>query len=123
MGVEDRLRVARNARADEDTAGLLGGSTVVDTTVTIDLASSLGRDAEVEVLDRIPVTDEKGLEVELVSTRPDAKRYDQADRGSPVRGGLRWSVTVPAGGKTRLELRYRVSFPSKNELQGGNRRE
>jgi hypothetical protein len=123
MGVEERIRVARNARADEDTAGLLGGSTVVDHAVTIDLTSSLGRPARVEVLDRLAVSDEKGLEVALEKSQPPPERYDQAERGMPVRGGLRWWIELPAGGKRTIELRWRLTLPSKNEVIGGNRRE
>jgi uncharacterized protein (TIGR02231 family) len=124
MGVEDRLRVARNARSDEDTAGLLGGSTVVTTMVTIDLTSSLGRDATVEVVDRIPVTDDKACEIDEAFHSPYMEPYDQAERGSIVRGGVRWrEVVVPAGGKQQLILRYKITFSSKSEIQGGNRRD
>ncbi|HEX2571688.1 MAG TPA: DUF4139 domain-containing protein [Polyangia bacterium] len=129
LGVEERIRVARNTRTSEDSAGLLGGSTVVEHEISIDLVSSLGREARIEVLERMPVTDEKALHVELLSARPagepsePAKPYDQADRGAPVRGGLRWRVTLPPGGKTTLVLRYRLTLPSKNEIVGGNRRE
>lgn len=126
LGVEERIRIARNARTSEDSAGLLGGSTVVEHEISIDLVSSLGREARVEVLERTPVTDEKGLHVELVATRATGEPpepYDQVDRGAPVRGGLRWRVTLPPGGKTTLLLRYRLTLPSKNEIVGGNRRE
>jgi hypothetical protein len=129
LGVEERIRVARNARTSEDSAGLLGGSTVVEHEISIELVSSLGREARVEIIERIPVTDEKTLHVELVAARSAGepaeppKPYDQADRGAPVRGGLRWGVSLPPGGKTTLVLRYRLTLPSKNEIVGGNRRE
>jgi hypothetical protein len=123
MGVEDRVRVARNVRTTEEEAGLLGGSTRVEHAVGIELVSSLGREAEVEVLERVPVSDEKGLEVEVLSTKPEAQKYDQAERGAPVRGGLRWRLPLPAGAKASIELRYRIVLPSKNEVVGGNRRD
>ncbi len=123
LGVEDGIRVARNARVDESTAGLLGGSIVVDSEVTIDLTSSLGREAKVEVVDRIPVTDEDGLDVELISSKPEAAEYDQSDRGSPIRKGLRWSLPLPPSGKGKVVFRYKLSFSGKSEIVGGNRRE
>jgi len=123
LGVEDRLRVARNARVEEGTTGLLGGSTSVEHAVTIDLSSALGREAEVVVLDRIPVSDDKDIDIKTLYVRPTAEAYTQAERGHPVRKGLRWQVTVPAGGKVRLELGYKLTLPSKNEIVGGNRRE
>lgn len=123
LGVEERLRVARNARVEEGSAGLLGGSTTVDHHVTIDVASSLGHPVAIEVIDRIPVTSDKDIEIKLVSSRPIAAKLPASDRGEPVRGGLSWKINVSAGEKQRIEIVYRVTLPAKNELVGGNRRE
>ncbi len=123
LGVEERVRVARNTRVEEGTAGLLGGSTTVEHTVTVDLSSSLGRAIEVSVLDRLPVSDEKDVEIKLLASQPQASAYTQADLGQPLRKGLRWEVGVPAGGKAKAEWRYRVTLPTKMEIVGGNRRE
>ncbi len=122
MGVDERLRAARNVRAKEDTAGLLGGDTIIDHTVSIELSSALGSPALVELIDRIPVTDEKTVEVTPRGARPEPERFTQAERGAAVRGGLRWEVIVPAGGRSAVEFGYRLTIPSKNELVGGNRR-
>lgn len=123
LGVEDRLRVARNARVEESSAGLLGGSLVVDHNVTVDLSSSLGHPATVDVLERVPVTDDKDVEIKVTYSRPEHEKYTQADRGAPVRRGARFTVTVPPGDKARIEYGYRVTLPAKNEIVGGNRRE
>lgn len=123
LGVEERVRVARNARTEEGTAGLLGGSTTLDHTVTTDLSSSLGRKITVEVIDRIPISDEKDVEIKILASQPQHSPYTQADLGQPVRRGLRWEVEVPAGGKAKVEHRYRITLPSKMEIVGGNRRE
>ena len=121
--MEERLRVARNARVEEGSAGLLGGSTTVDHHVTIDVASSLGHPVAIEVIDRIPVTVDKDLEIKLVSFKPAATKLEASAHGEPVRGGLSWKISVSPGEKTRIELTYRVTLPAKNELVGGNRRE
>ncbi len=123
MGVEQRIRVARNVRAREETAGILGGDAVVHHDVSIELASSLGQSALVEVVDRLPVTDDKTVEVTLTRSAPEHERYTQADRGSAVRGGMLWRAIVPAGAKLIIEYAYRVTLPSKNEVVGGNRRD
>ncbi len=122
MGLDERLRLARNVRAKEDTAGLLGGDTIIDHTVSIELSSALGSPALVEVIDRLPVTDEKSVEVTPKGARPEPERFTQAERGAAVRGGLRWEVIVPAGGRSAVEFSYRLTIPSKNEIVGGNRR-
>ncbi|MEZ4306695.1 MAG: DUF4139 domain-containing protein [Polyangiaceae bacterium] len=123
LGVEERVRVARSSRIEEGTAGLLGGSTTVDHTVTTELSSSIGRKISVEVLDRLPVSDDKDIEIKLLSSHPKASAYSQADLGQPLRKGLRWEVEVPAGGKAKIEHNYRITLPSKMEIAGGNRRE
>jgi hypothetical protein len=123
LGVEERLRVARNTRTQEGSSGLLGGSTTMTHSVKIELNSSLGRPAEVEVLERQPVTDDRAIEIERVSASPEPTAYDQADRGEPVRGGLGWRVTIPAGGAAVIEHQYRITLPAKCEIVGGNRRD
>ena len=80
MGCEDRVRVARNVRAEEESTGLLGGSTAMTHTVSIEVSSSLGQPIQIDVLDRMPVSEDKGLTVEMVyenrrtrrMTRPNA---------------------------------------------------
>ncbi|MDC3952599.1 DUF4139 domain-containing protein [Polyangium jinanense] len=123
LGVEDRVRIARNARVEESSAGLLGGSTVVDHHVTVDLTSSLGVPIQIEILERIPVTDDKDVTVKLTSAEPEPEVYDQADIGAPVRGGRRFRVEVPASGKSKITYAYRIKLPAKSEIVGGNRRE
>jgi hypothetical protein len=123
LGVEDRLRVARNARASEGSAGLLGGSTTVDHAITIDLASSLGLPVMVEVIDRLPVSDDKAVEIARTYSVPELEPYTQVERGLPVRKGVRWRVEVPAGGRARIEFGYKITLPARSEIIGGNRRE
>jgi hypothetical protein len=123
MGVEERIRVARNARVEESTAGLMRGASVVETTVTIELASSLGMPARVEILDRIPVTDDKGLEITFEPQGARPEPYTQSERGLPLRRGLLWTLEVPAGKKAQLSYRYVMTFPARQELVGGPRRE
>ncbi|HEU4538677.1 MAG TPA: DUF4139 domain-containing protein [Polyangiaceae bacterium] len=123
LGVEDRVRAARNARVEEGSAGLLGGSSAIEHVVTVDLVSSLGAATPVEIVERVPVSDDKSVEVVSLGQTPPAEAYDQAERGHPLRGGLRWRLELPAGGKQRVEFRYRVTLPGKSEIVGGNRRE
>ncbi len=123
LGVEDRLRVARNVRVAEDSAGLLGGSTAVDHHVSIELQSALGSATTVEVFDRVPVTDDKGLEVKVVSESPPSDPYKQLERGVPIKGGIGWRVPLEPGGKRGVELHYRLTMSNKSEIVGGNRRD
>jgi hypothetical protein len=123
LGVEERIKVARNARFDESSGGLLGGATIVTTDVIIDLSSALGAAARVDVVDRVPLSDDKALEVEVAASSPPADEYSQSDRGAPMRGGLLWRVDLPAGGTARVSYQLRLTFSSKSEIVGGNRRD
>ena len=122
MGADDRLKVARNVRVSEEASGLLRGSTAVTHAVDIELSSTIGEPVEVTILERVPVTDDRALEVELVRARPEPAVYDQADRGAPVRGGHRFDVRVAPAAKTSVELVYRLVFAQKLDVVGGNRR-
>ena len=123
IGEEQRLRVARNTKVHEESKGLLGGKSEIDHTVNIDVASSLGVDVVVEVIGRIPVSDDDKIDVSLLRSKPDAERYDQRDRDQYIEGGLCWKLPVLAGGKSGIEYEYRIVLPADYELNGGNRRE
>ena len=91
-------------------------------TVGIELATTLRDPIKVTVLEVVPVTDEKAIEVKVVSVKPTPEVYDQASRGSPIRGGKRFEVTVGPGKKSEIEIVYRLLFTNKIEIVGGNRR-
>jgi hypothetical protein len=122
LGEEQRLRVVRNVRAREESKGMFKGGTAMEHEVSYEAASSLAGDVELELVDRLPVSDDKEIEVELVSTEPKAEKYDQAERGHHVKGGLRWKLSVKAGATVKAKLVYRIGFDKDFELVGGNRR-
>ncbi len=121
-GTEERVRVARNVRASEETAGLLGGSLAVKHDVSIEVASGLGYPVELVVLERIPITEDKAIEIGGERSSPRAEPYDQADRGAPGKGVRLFRVELAGGASATLELSYVLTFSSKLEISGGNRR-
>lgn len=122
MGVDDRVKIARNVRADEESAGLLGGSLAVTHTVSIELSSTIKDPIKVKVLERVPVTDDKNIEIKLLKINPQAQAYDQANRGNPIRGGYQFEAAVTGGAKANLEVVYKLVFASKLDIVGGSRR-
>ena len=78
---------------------------------------------DVEVLERSPVADQPDLEVVLLPSEPKPEKYTQEDRDTPIRGGWRWSLRVGASESRTLNWGYKLVFPSKQEVVGGNRRE
>ena len=123
QGVEERVKFARNIRVSESTSGLFGGTSVVEHRVSLEVSSSLPHPATIELVDRLPWSTDNEVEVELVSSSPNAREYEQAERGSPIRGGLVWTLTLDPGARKTVNYVYTIALPSKNELIGGNRRD
>ncbi|MEZ4454571.1 MAG: DUF4139 domain-containing protein [Nannocystaceae bacterium] len=123
LGVEQSIKVARNTRYAEESAGLMGGSLILRHTILVDLQNRLDRPATVEVRERIPSLPEGETEitVEPGPVEPPWERYEPEDY--TLKGGQRWRITIPAGAKHSLRAGYSVKIASKKELVGGNRRE
>lgn len=121
LGEEQRVSVARNMRASEETKGLMGGKAAVAHHLTIEAASSLAAEIELELIERVPVAG-KDIGVDAVSSTPKAEPYKQEERGFPVKGGVRWLLKLPPGGKQEVSLKYTLVFDKDYEINGGNRR-
>jgi hypothetical protein len=100
-------------------------TTQVVHTVTLTLRSTLGAPATLRVYDRLPVADRhtKDLNVSLLSSQPDLERTDEDADGARLEGGVRWTLPIAPRAEARVVHSYRVDFPAKAELVGGNRRE
>ena len=128
LGVEQAIKVARNTRYREESAGLMGGALLLHHEISVEVRNNLPRPAPIEVRERVPVTVENDDDVELKlgQASPAWEEWKQ-DKASPgeadLKGGRRWRVTVPAGGKQELRADYEVKISAKHELVGGNRRE
>ena len=124
LGVEQAIKVARNARYTEESTGLISSRQALVHDIEVDLQNHLSQPAQIEVRERIPVTWETDSDVEVLleEVKPGWEAWEP-DESSP-RGLYRWRVSVPPGGEpTRLTARYRIEIPGKHELVGGNRRE
>lgn len=123
LGLEERVKIARNVRIEEEKAGLLGGSLSVLHTITLEIASSLSNPVALELLERLPISDDKNLKIERIRATPEPMAYDQAESQHPIKGGLRWQLNLNATHKQIVELVYKLSFSARQEIVGGNRRE
>jgi len=128
LGVEQGIKVARNTRFREVSAGLMGGALVLHHQVHIELRSHLGHPARIEVRERIPVAREgdNDIHVAVQAVEPGWEVWEQEPiRPSEphLRGGYCWRVTLGGGARQELRVDYDIRIPAKQELQGGNRRE
>jgi uncharacterized protein (TIGR02231 family) len=128
LGVEQRVKVARNTRYGEDSAGLLGGSRSLRHEILIEIENHLDHEIELDVRERVPAIaeDEEDIKVELGKVSPPWSSWEPAleDAGEDrLRGGHHWVLVVDSRDKREMRVHYEIKISSKNELVGGNRRE
>ena len=125
LGVEQAIKIARNARFAETREGQ-GVVAMVELVhdLEIDVVNHLTRPIEIEVRERVPVP-APGAEVQVEerAVTPPWHAWDQLERGELVDGGRRWQIVVERGGSAALRARYVLRLFSNAEIQGGNRRE
>ncbi|MFD7975559.1 DUF4139 domain-containing protein [Streptomyces sp. NPDC059749] len=139
LGPAEGVRVTRRTNLHESTAGLRGGTTVLDHRVHVELANTLARPVTVEVRERVPVTSEADVRIEeradWAAPEDGAGRTDDSGRpqespGSPgpegaehhAAGTRLWRVALPAGGTAVLDGGYEIRIPAGKALVDGNRR-
>lgn len=126
LGLDRGVRVVdRQVETQQHDKGLMTHTTHVVHTVTIELRSTLAGPAAVRLYDRLPVVDDqvKDVEVSLIESTPEMQRTDEDALGARLEGGVCWDLTLPPGATQSVVYAYRVAFPAKAELVGGNRRE
>ncbi|MEZ4404515.1 MAG: DUF4139 domain-containing protein [Kofleriaceae bacterium] len=127
LGVDPDVKVARNARFREESAGVLRGASRLCHDVTVEV-EALGRTAvTVEVRERVPIPSAgtEDVEVTLHDVAPPWEPYrpEPGPDQPALVGGHRWTVTVEPGQRASLRYGYVIKIAAKHELAGGNRRE
>ncbi|MFC1852820.1 DUF4139 domain-containing protein [candidate division CSSED10-310 bacterium] len=124
MGVEERIKVTRNARFHEEEAGLITAQTELTHQIEIEVKSQMAERVTLELIDRVPITDEehKEIEIEELESQPQSEKITTYE-DQVIRGGRRFSLELDPGQKQRCTFAYKVTIPAKKEIIGGNRRE
>jgi hypothetical protein len=122
LGVEPAIKVARNVHHAQREAGILAGRTIYDEEIAIEVETHRPEVSTIEVLERLPITEDRKIEIKILEENPAAEAYEQKERLHPVRGGRRWRLSLAPGGRARCVLRYQVELPAKSEIVGGGRR-
>jgi ribosomal protein L29 len=125
LGVEQSIKVARNTSFKEVRSGMsLVAFNELRHSIHIAIANRLGRNARIEVRERVPVPQaDVKVDVTVTQVAPAWEKYEQQERNAIIKGGYRWHVNVPAGGETELTADYTIKTFVDNELVNGNRRE
>ncbi len=125
VGVAESVQVARRTHLRESTAGLRGGTTVLDHSVEVEVANRLPYPVVVEVRERVPVSGDKDVRIEERRAQPPWTEPGEpltGQDGSYVRGARIWRVTLEPGRTATLTGGYEVRLPVGKSVVGGNRR-
>jgi hypothetical protein len=104
LGLDRALVPIRNVKLVTSEKGVFSKDEINQYEVSIELASSYGRALPVRIVDQIPMTDQKDVEIRLVRTEPAAALAKD-------NGALEWRLQVPPSGKTRVSFTYSVKRP------------
>jgi hypothetical protein len=96
---------------------------MVAQTVEIEVVNRLGRAVSLELLERVPVSDDKDLRVEDLPADPPWTVVAPEEDEQLRRGLRRWRLVVEAGGSTRLTAGHQLRLPAGKAVVGGNRRD
>jgi len=104
LGLDRALRPIRNVKLVTTEKGVFSKDEINEYEVSIELASSYKSALPVRIVDQIPVTDQKDVEIRLLHAEPAAALAKE-------NGALEWRLQVPASGKTRVSFTYSVKRP------------
>jgi hypothetical protein len=122
VGVVESVQVSRNAYMRESSAGLRGGTAVLDHRIEIEAVNHLGRAIRLDVLERVPVTDDKDVRIEEHAGTPRWQEDDELRDGRHVAGARMWRVALGPGERVGLTGGYEIRIPAAKAVVGGNRR-
>ncbi len=123
LGVEQRIKVARNIKYEEEAAGIVGSNIKLEHSIVLEIRNLLDKIIKIQVRERIPISDLKpeDIKITISSTTPVWKKYDPSEYS--LRGGYCWDLEIEPSKTAALKVDYSISISSKEELVDGNRRE
>lgn len=89
--------------------GTTWGRGKLEKSFTISVTNGTGTATAVQVLDRIPVSAQEKIKVEVLALEPRPSKQDD-------RGILTWSMKLSPGETKKLKVRYRLTYPADQEI-------
>jgi Domain of unknown function (DUF4139) len=125
LGVEESIKIKRETHFNENSAGLLSGTTLLQNELDIEINNLLRTTADIEILERVPWVEtdyEKIAKVEELKIQPPWDIVDTPINSVVLKGIRRWKVSVSPGERAKLSASFTIRIPSDKMLDGGNRR-
>ncbi len=104
LGIDRALRPVRNVKVLQSERGVISKDEVTDYVVTIELANPYRSAVAVRLLDQIPITTQKDVEILLFESKPLATQDKRT-------GSLEWRLSVPPAAKTVVSFSYSIKRP------------
>lgn len=123
MGVDESVKVARNVRFREESAGLMGGSSSLVHDIEIEVQNASAAAIRLEIRERIPVIAKGEEDIEVRPGKTSPPWHETPPDDPTLEGGKRWVLDIAAGAEATLATEYAIRISAKNELVGGNRRD
>ncbi|EQA35002.1 hypothetical protein LEP1GSC047_1284 [Leptospira inadai serovar Lyme str. 10] len=112
LGTEGSLRLSYRKESNNTKEGLISTQKVIEKRVYLTLENFGKESKSVFVRDQVPISELASVKVEIDSDRttPGAKEF------RPNSGIYEWVLEIPPSGKREIQLEYRVSYPSDQDL-------
>jgi hypothetical protein len=128
LGVDPKVKAARNTDYREEQSGMLRGSLKLEHEIEVEVTNHASRAIDLEIRERIPVVRDGDDDIELtvLRTEPRWETWSPEPDGpgaARLTGGHRWRFAIPPGETRKAVATYAIRIAAKHELVGGNRRE
>ncbi len=109
LGLDRAMRPVRNVQVTTSEKGVFSKDEVSQYVVTTEVVNPYPTAAALRVVDQLPLTNDKNVEIKLLRTDPPA----QPDRYT---GALEWRISLPPGGKAQTTFVYTLRRPKGYQL-------
>jgi hypothetical protein len=104
LGLDRAIKPIRNVRQNTVEKGFFSKDEITEYVVTIEVANPYRVPVATRIIDQMPMTTDKNVELKLSATEPNAS--PNADTGA-----LEWRVEIPASGKSTVTFSYTLRRP------------
>jgi hypothetical protein len=111
LGLDRGIKPVRNVKVVTTVSGLISKQETNEYTVTIEVTNPTRSPLRLRVVDQVPVSDDKDVNIKLQRTSPAVTAHDE------VTGKLEWRLTVPATAKTTVSFVYTLERPKGYQLR------
>ena len=108
LGLDRAIKPIRNVKVVTAEKGVFSKDEIGEYTVTTEIANPYRTALSVRVVDQVPVTNDKNVEIKLLSATPAPSAQSANDK---VLGKIEWMLSIPPSGKSTVTFVYSLKRP------------